>query len=121
MEIGLTIFPTDYTLDPVELGRLAEERGFESLWFPEHTHIPASRFGLMRERIEAMKAIWTQDEPEYHGKHVDFDPLWSWPKPVQQPHPPVLVGGGGEKVHDRVLAYGDGWIPNRVREDESFI
>src|SRR5436190_900736 len=184
-----------------------EERGFESLWFPEHTHIPASRetpwpggadlpeqywhtydpfvalsavaqaterlrlatgicliiqrdpittakevasldrlsggrflfgvgagwnreemqnhgtdpdrrFGVMRERIEAMKAIWTQDEPEYHGKHVDFDPLWSWPKPLQQPHPPVWVGGSSPKVIDRVVRFGDGWMPNRVPLDE---
>ena len=207
MDVGLTIFPTDYTLEPVEIGRLAEERGFESLWFPEHTHIPASRetpwpggselpeqywhtydpfaalaaaahateriklatgicliverdpittakevasvdrlsdgrflfgvgagwnreemrnhgtdpdrrFGIMRERIEAMKAIWTQDEPEYHGRYVDFDPLWSWPKPAQQPHPPVWVGGSSPKVLDRVVRFGDGWMPNRVPLDE---
>ena len=67
----------------------------------------------MRERVEAMREIWTQDEADYHGKHVDFEPIWSWPKPVQQPHPPVLVGGNGARVLDRVLAYGDGWIPNR--------
>jgi alkanesulfonate monooxygenase SsuD/methylene tetrahydromethanopterin reductase-like flavin-dependent oxidoreductase (luciferase family) len=66
----------------------------------------------MRERVEAVKAIWTSDEPEYHGRHVDFDPMWQWPKPLQRPHPPVLVGGTGEKVLDRVLRYGDGWIPN---------
>ena len=65
-----------------------------------------------------MKAIWTGDEAEYHGAHVDFDPIWCWPKPAQKPHPPVLVGGTGEKVLDRVLAYGDGWIPNRVRSAE---
>jgi probable F420-dependent oxidoreductase len=74
------------------------------------------RFGLMRERVEAIKAIWTQDEPEYHGKYVDFPPSWSWPKPVQKPHPPVLVGGTGEKVLDRVLRYGDVWMPNRIAE-----
>jgi probable F420-dependent oxidoreductase len=71
------------------------------------------RFGLMRERVQAIKTIWTEDEPEFHGRYVDFDPLWSWPKPVQQPHPPVLVGGAGEKVFDRVLTYGDAWMPNR--------
>jgi probable F420-dependent oxidoreductase len=195
------MFPTDYSIDPVELGRIAEEHGFESLFFPEHTHIPASRrtpypaggelpreyfnlwdpfvalagvaaaterlllatgiclvverdpivtakevasldrlsdgrflfgvgagwnreemedhgtdprtrFELMRERVEAMKAIWTEDEAEYHGRFVGFGPLWSWPKPVQRPHPPVLVGGNGETVLDRVLAYGDEWMPN---------
>ena len=72
----------------------------------------------MRESVEAMKAIWTQDEAEYHGRIVDFDPIWSWPKPVQKPHPPVLVGGLGEKVLDRVVAYGDEWIPNRVKSPE---
>jgi probable F420-dependent oxidoreductase len=195
------MFPTDYAIPPAELGRLAEEHGFDSLLLPEHTHIPASRkspwpgggdlpkeyshtydpfvalgtvagaterlkigtgiclvverdpittakevasidhlsggrflfgvgagwnreemenhgtdprrrFSLMRERIEAMKAIWANDEAEYHGEHVDFDPIWSWPKPVQQPNPPILVGGNGAKVVDRVVAYGDEWMPN---------
>ena len=72
----------------------------------------------MRESVEAMKAIWTEDEAEYHGKIVDFDPIWCWPKPAQKPHPPVLVGGVGEKVLDRVVAYGDEWIPNRVKSPE---
>jgi probable F420-dependent oxidoreductase len=205
MKFGLTIFPTDYSIDPAELGRAAEDAGFEALFFAVHTHIPASRdtprpgggelprrywhtldpfvaltavaaaterlrlgtgvclvierdpittakaaasvdlvsggrfefgvgagwnreemanhgtdfrrrFTLMRERVEAIKAIWTQEEPEYHGRFVDFDPLWSWPKPVQDPHPPVIVGGTGEKVFDRVLAYGDAWMPNRVAD-----
>lgn len=207
LQFGLAMFPTDYAIDPVALGRLAEERGFESLWFPEHTHIPTSRetpypaggdlpqeywhtydpfvalsavaatterlkvgtgiclvverdpittakevasldrlsggrflfgigagwnreemanhgtdpdrrFGLMRERVEAMKAIWTEDEAAYHGKQVDFDAIWSWPKPVQQPHPPVVVGGNGEKVLDRVIAYGDEWMPNRIKAED---
>jgi probable F420-dependent oxidoreductase len=207
VRFGLAIFPTWYTIEPPLLGRLAEERGFESLFFPEHTHIPVSRrspypgggdlpreywstydpfvaltavaavterllvatgiclvverdpivtakevasidrlsggrflfgvgagwnaeemenhgtdpavrFGLMRERIEAMKAIWAGEEPEYHGRHVDFDPIWSWPKPLQSPHPPVLVGGTGERVLDRVVAFGDEWMPNRLRDDE---
>ena len=207
MELGLAILLTDYSMQPARLGSLAEERGFESLFLAEHTHIPASRetpypggtelpreyshtldpfvalaaaaaaterlklgtgvclvierdpivtakevatldhvsggrflFGVgagwnkeemrnhgtdprtrwrvMRERVEAMKAIWTQDEAEYHGRFVDFDPIWSWPKPVQKPHPPVLVGGVGDKVLDRVVAYGDEWIPNRVRSPE---
>ncbi len=79
-----------------------------------HGTDPHRRFSLMRERVEAMKAIWTQDEVEYHGEHVDFDPIWSWPKPVQQPYPPVLVGGNGPKVLERVVAFGDEWMPNRV-------
>jgi probable F420-dependent oxidoreductase len=207
MDVGLAHFLTDYGMQPAELGRKVEERGFESLMLPEHTHIPVSRdtpypgggelppeyshtldpfpalaaiaavtdrikigtgvcliiqrdpivtakevatvdqisggrflFGIgagwnreemenhgtdyrtrftrMRESVEAMKAIWTEDEAEYHGKIVDFDPIWCWPKPVQRPHPPVLVGGLGEKVLDRVVAYGDEWIPNRVKSPE---
>jgi probable F420-dependent oxidoreductase len=207
MELGLAHFLTDYGMQPVELARRAEEREFESLFLPEHTHIPVSRttpypgggelppeyshtldpfaalaaaaavterlklgtgvslviqrdpivtakevttvdhisggrflFGVgagwnreemenhgtdphtrfrrMRESVEAMKAIWTQDEAEYHGRIVDFDPIWCWPKPVQKPHPPILVGGLGEKVLDRVVAYGDEWIPNRVKSPE---
>jgi len=207
MDVGLAHFLTDYGMQPAELGRKVEERGFESLMLPEHTHIPVSRdtpypgggelppeyshtldpfaalaaiaavterikigtgvcliierdpivtakevasvdqisggrflFGVgagwnreemenhgtdyrtrftrMRESVEAIKAIWTQDEAEYHGKIVDFDPIWCWPKPAQTPHPPVLVGGVGEKVLDRVVAYGDEWIPNRVRSPE---
>jgi probable F420-dependent oxidoreductase len=200
---GAAIFLTDYSADPGTVARMVEERGFESLFLPEHTHIPTSRktpypgggelpkpyshtldpfvalaaaaavterillatgicliiqrdpiitakevasldqisggrflfgvgagwnleemenhgtdpkrrFSLMRERVEAMKAIWTQDEPSYHGRHVRFDPIWSWPKPVQKPHPPILVGGNAEKVLDRVVAFGDEWMPNRV-------
>ena len=207
MDVGLAHFHTDYGMQPAELGRKVEERGFESLLLPEHTHIPVSRdtpypgggelppeyshtldpfaalaaiaavterikigtgvcliierdpivtakevasvdqisggrflFGVgagwnreemenhgtdyrtrftrMRESVEAIKAIWTQDEAEYHGKIVDFDPIWCWPKPAQTPHPPVLVGGVGEKVLDRVVAYGEEWIPNRVRSPE---
>jgi len=69
------------------------------------------RFKLLRERIEAMKAIWTQDEASYAGEFVKFDRIWSWPKPVQKPHPPIFVGGDAPKTLDRVLNYGDGWIP----------
>jgi probable F420-dependent oxidoreductase len=208
MDIGLALFPTDYTIAPARVAKLAEERGFGTLLFPEHTHIPVSRetprpgggelpaeyshthdlfvalamaaavterikvgpgvclviqrdpiitakavasidalsggrflfgvgagwnreemrnhgtdakrrFTIMRERIEAIKAIWTEDEAEYHGEHVEFDPIWCWPKPVQKPHPPVLVGGTGEKVLDRVIAYGDEWMPNRVTDPDA--
>ena len=75
-----------------------------------HGTDPATRHGNMRERVEAMRAIWTQDEAEYHGKHVDFDPIWQWPKPAAPP--PVFIGGNGPRVEDRVLRYGDGWMPN---------
>jgi probable F420-dependent oxidoreductase len=206
VRFGLAIFPTLDTPRPDELARMAEERGFESLWFPEHTHIPASRatpypaggelppeysrtldpfvaltaaaaatttlrlgtgiclvverdpivtakevasldqlsdgrfeFGvglgwnreemanhgtdprtrtrLMTERVEAMRAIWTQDEASYHGEFVDFERIWSWPKPRQQPHPPILVGGNGPTVLDRVLRFGDAWMPNVIDDD----
>jgi probable F420-dependent oxidoreductase len=207
VDFGLAIFPTGDTIAPGELGRLAEDRGFESLFFPEHTHIPASRetpwpgggelprqyshtldpfvalgavaasterirlgtgialvierdpivtakevatldhisggrvlfgvgagwnleemrnhgtdpavrFELMGERVQAMKAIWTQDEATYQGLHVAFERIWSWPKPVQRPHPPVLVGGNGRTVLERVVAFGDEWLPNRVSDED---
>ena len=207
MKFGLAMFPADHAASPAEVARMAEERGFESLLFPEHTHIPVSRetpypaggdlpdeyrrtidpfvactsaaaaterlkvgtgiclvverdpiitakevasvdhvsggrflfgigagwnveemgnhgtdaskrFGLMRERVEAMKAIWTEDEAAYHGKHVDFDAIWSWPKPVQKPHPPILLGGNGRTVGDRVVGYADEWFPNRIGDDD---
>jgi alkanesulfonate monooxygenase SsuD/methylene tetrahydromethanopterin reductase-like flavin-dependent oxidoreductase (luciferase family) len=70
------------------------------------------RFGVLRERMQAMQAIWTNDEASFHGNHVNFDRITSWPKPVQRPYPPVLLGGNGPKVLDRVLTYADGWLPN---------
>jgi probable F420-dependent oxidoreductase len=83
-----------------------------------HGTDPATRHKLMRERVEAMKAIWTSDEASYHGDLVDFDSLWQWPKPLQQPHPPVFIGGNGANVLNRVLRYGDGWMPN-VKDPET--
>jgi probable F420-dependent oxidoreductase len=76
-----------------------------------HGTDPRTRMALMGERIQAMQAIWTEDEATYHGNHVEFDRIWSWPKPAQKPWPPVLIGGGGPTVLDRVLSYGDGWFP----------
>jgi probable F420-dependent oxidoreductase len=200
VRFGVYIFATDETIDPGELAAAVEERGFDSLFVPEHTHIPASRetppprggelpreyhrlldpftalsaaaaathnllvgtgiclvierdpivlakevstldhlsggrflFGigagwnreemrnhgtdpktriaLLRERVLAMKRIWTADEAEFHGEYVDFDPILQWPKPVQKPYPPILVGGTGSHVVDRVLDYGDEWFP----------
>ena len=69
----------------------------------------------MAERIKAMQEIWANDEAEFHGTFVDFDPIWQWPKPVQQPHPPILVGGGGAKVIDRVLDYGTTPVTHNAR------
>ena len=79
----------------------------------DHGTDPATRWQLLRERTEAVRAIWTQDVAEYHGEMVDFGPMWSWPKPVQKPHPPIILGGSGAKILDRVVRYADGWMPNR--------
>ncbi len=73
----------------------------------------STRWKLLRERVEAIKAIWTTDPAEYHGDMVDLGPMWSFPKPVQKPHPPVILGGSGPKVLERVVRYADGWMPNR--------
>jgi alkanesulfonate monooxygenase SsuD/methylene tetrahydromethanopterin reductase-like flavin-dependent oxidoreductase (luciferase family) len=73
----------------------------------------------MRERIEAMKEIWTEDEASYSGRYVSFERIWCWPKPLQQPHPPVLVGGNGRRVLERVVAFGDEWMPNRMTDDDT--
>jgi probable F420-dependent oxidoreductase len=83
-----------------------------------HGTPPEGRFKLLRERIEAMKAIWSRDEAEYHGDRVDFDPIFMWPKPVQKPHPPIHVGGAFPGGARRAVRYGDGWIPIGGREDE---
>jgi probable F420-dependent oxidoreductase len=210
VKLGLAMFATDESPSPAWLARCAEDAGFESVFFPEHTHIPASRqtpypaggdlpreysrtldpfvaataaaaatervligtgiclvaqrdpiitaketasvdllsggrflfgvgagwneeemrdhgveprrrFGVMREHVEAIKALWREDEASYSGRHVSFERVWSWPKPVQQPHPPILVGGNGEQVLDRVLAYGDQWMPNVVGGDDALL
>ena len=204
LDFGAAMFFTDYSMTPAELGRALEERGFESVWAPEHSHIPLSRktpfpgggempkkyydamdpfvtltaaamatkklkvgtgvclvaqrdpiqtaklvasidqvsggrflFGigngwnqdemedhgtvfesrhkLARERVEAMKAIWTQTKPEYHGEFVNFGPMMAWPKPVQKPHPPVIVGGAFPYSARRAVRYGEGWIPHASR------
>jgi probable F420-dependent oxidoreductase len=80
-----------------------------------HGTDPRRRMAILRERVEAMKAIWTAEEASYAGEHVAFERIWSWPKPAQRPHPPVLVGGNGPGVLDRVLAFGDAWFPNHDR------
>jgi probable F420-dependent oxidoreductase len=206
MHVGAAMFFTDYSMAPDELARALEQRGFESLWAPEHSHIPASRrspfpnggdlpkqyydvmdpfvtltmaaavtstlkvgtgvclvqqrdpiqtaklvasidqvsggrflFGvgsgwnaeemadhgtsfksrhkIARERIEAMKAIWTQDKAEYHGEFVNFDAMMAYPKPVQKPYPPVIVGGAFPYGARRAIRYGDGWVPHASRPE----
>jgi len=200
MDIGVFIFATDYSIRTDELAEELEARGFESLFLPEHTHIPASRkspypaggdlpreywhthdpfvalafaarattklklgtgicliperdpivtaksvasldmlsggrfvfgigggwnveemenhgasyqsrFKLLRERILAMKALWSEEEAEFHGEFVDFDPVWAYPKPAQKPNPPVLLGGESQYTIARVVDYCDGWFP----------
>jgi probable F420-dependent oxidoreductase len=86
-----------------------------------HGTDPKRRFALLRERVEACKALWSEEEASYHGEFVDFDRIVSRPAPLQHPHPPILVGGNGPTVHKRVLAYGDGWFPNRIPPDEGMI
>jgi alkanesulfonate monooxygenase SsuD/methylene tetrahydromethanopterin reductase-like flavin-dependent oxidoreductase (luciferase family) len=76
-----------------------------------HGTDPKTRWRLLREQIQAMKAIWTNDEAEYHGHFVSFDPIWSWPKPVQKPHPPILMGGNGPTTLQRIVEYCDEWFP----------
>ncbi len=208
MDIGLSIFPTDQTIGPVELATTAEQHGFESLWFPEHSHIPTSRrspwggyegapplpeyyartydpfvalgacaaatstirlatgiclvaqrdpihtakevasvdalsdgrmiFGIgygwnkeemaqhgtaygerrdvLRERILAMQALWSQDEASFAGDHVQIEPSWAWPKPSQQPHPPIVLGGtAGPKTAAHIAEFCDGWMPLSAR------
>jgi len=75
----------------------------------------STRWKLLRERVEAIKTIWTEDVAEYHGDMVDFGPMWEYPKPVQKPHPPIILGGSGPKILERVVRYADGWMPNRGR------
>jgi probable F420-dependent oxidoreductase len=81
-----------------------------------HGTDPRTRTALLRERVRAIKEIWTKEEAEFHGEFVDFDPIFSWPKPKQVPHPPVLVGGGGPSVLGRVVDYGDGWFPGHQKD-----
>jgi probable F420-dependent oxidoreductase len=101
------------TIDHLSGGRV--EFGVGAGWNQEemanHRYDPATRFSRMAEHVEAIKEIWTQEEASYGGRHVSFERVCSWPKPAQHPHPPVLVGGVAPKVLDRVLAFGDGWMP----------
>jgi probable F420-dependent oxidoreductase len=210
MLYGLCTLATEDGILPAELGKEAEERAMESVWFADHTHIPAkretpwpggpdlppayfktidplvcmafataattrlragsgvlllierdpivtaktiasidllsngrvdigigggwnfeemrnhgtdpkTRWLLLRERVEAMVAMWTQEPAEYHGQLVDFDPIHSRPKPVQKPHPPIHVGGAGPQAYKRALRYGQGWFPMLGRGDDDFV
>ncbi len=202
MKFGVATFLTEYTMPPQEIAREVEQRGFESIWLSEHSHIPVNRVSrtpggdldlpreyihahdpyvcaaaasvvttrlvigigvsviverdpimtakqvasidlisggrfqlgigggwnaeemanhgteyktrwrLLRERVQAMKEIWTQDQPEYHGEFVNFDKIWCYPKPLQKPYPPIIMGGDGPTTLDRVVDYCDGWMPH---------
>jgi len=207
MQFGVTMFPADYAMSVVDLGRAVEERGFESLFLPEHMGIPVKRvtpwagggdlpreyahtldpfvalgavsavttslklgtgiclviqrdpillakevasldqlsggrflfgvgagwlleeianhgvdphkrWGIFNERMRAMQAIWSSDEPEFHGRHVNFDPIHAWPKPIQKPRPPVLLGGDYAAAIQRVIEFGDEWMPHPDRGDQ---
>ncbi len=111
------------SLDLVSGGRVlfGVRAGWNREEMLDHGTDPRTRMALLQERVEAMKALWTEEEATYHGRFVDFDRAWSWPKPVQRPHPPVLVGGNGATVEDRVLAFGDGWMPNLVGDDDALL
>ncbi|RRO17525.1 LLM class F420-dependent oxidoreductase [Saccharopolyspora rhizosphaerae] len=109
----ITLAKTIATLDHLSGGRVTLGAGYG--WnIDELTHhgVPkAKRRTVLREYLEAMQQLWSQEEAEYHGDHVDFGPSWAWPKPVQQPRPPVLVGAGGtEKTFTWIARSADGWI-----------
>ncbi|MFL5281757.1 MAG: LLM class F420-dependent oxidoreductase [Rhodopila sp.] len=101
------------SIDQVSAGRFlfGIGVGWNAEEMEDHGTVFATRAKLVRERVEAMKAIWTHSKPEYHGEFVNFDPMMTWPKPVQQPHPPVIVGGAFPHGARRAARYGDGWIP----------
>lgn len=101
------------SLDRISGGRFlfGVGAGWNRLELANHGTDPRTRMALLADRVRAMREIWTAEEAEYHGDPTGFDPIWSWPKPVQRPHPPVLVGGNGPGVEDRVLAFGDEWLP----------
>lgn len=100
------------SLDVMSQGRMAlgVGAGWNRAEIAHHGVDPDRRWDVMSERVQAMQAIWTHDVASFQGEHVNFGPLWSWPKPVQKPHVPIVVGGHGPGVIDRVLAYGDEWL-----------
>ena len=105
------------SLDQVSYGRFlfGIGNGWNQDEMENHGTVFATRHKLVRERIEAMKEIWTKPKAEYHGEFVNFDPMMTWPKPVQKPHPPVIVGGAYPYAARRAVRYGDGWIPLAAR------
>ena len=116
----LLLAKTIATLDHFSGGRFIF--GIGAGWLKEETEVMGGdfphRWTQTREAILAMKELWTRDEAEYHGQYYDFPPVLSVPKPVQKPHPPILLGGTARQVFQRVVAWGDGWMPNRVTAEE---
>jgi len=102
------------TLDVLSGGRviLGVGAGWAREEMANHGVDPARRWDLLREKTLAVKALWTQEQASFEGELVRFGPVWQWPKPAQQPHPQILIGGEGPRVLERVVEYGDGWIPN---------
>jgi len=105
------------SLDQISSGRVlfGIGAGWNAEEMADHGTDFKSRFALMRERVEAMKTIWTKSKPEYHGAFVDFPPMMTWPKPLQKPHPPVIVGGAFPYGARRAIEFGDGWVPHARR------
>ncbi|APE34719.1 hypothetical protein BOX37_13010 [Nocardia mangyaensis] len=106
------------TIDHFTNGRLIFGVGAGAGWnrgeLENHGVVLKTRTDLMLERVDAMKQIWSEDQAEFHGEHVDFDPVFSWPKPISKPHPQILMGGMGPTVLDRVLSHADGWFPGHT-------
>jgi probable F420-dependent oxidoreductase len=119
----IVLAKTVATLDVLTGGRvlLGVGAGWNEPELRHHGVAPADRWRVMREKALALRAIWTSDEAEFHGDFVDFEPIWLWPKPVQRPHPPLIIGGEGPRVLQRVLDYGDEWMPNDHPELEARI
>jgi len=107
------------TLDRLSAGRFifGVGGGWNAEEMANHGTVFETRFKMMRERILAMKEIWTQPTPKFAGEFVQFDKMMQWPKPVQKPHPPIIVGGGFPHAAKRAIAYGDGWMPIGGRAD----
>src|SRR5919109_1590573 len=96
--------------------------GIGAGWLREETQIMGGdfdhRWSQVRESVLAMKELWTKLEAEFHGTYYDFPPVKSYPKPAQKPHPPVILGGHAKNVLERVVAWGDGWLPNRTTPEK---
>jgi probable F420-dependent oxidoreductase len=111
------------TIDALSGGRF--HFGIGAGWIREETEVMggdfAHRWRQTREYVAAMKALWTQDEAAFAGEYVNFPALWAWPKPVQRPHPPILIAGALERAAARVADYGDGWIPHANDVDPAAI